>query len=95
MPSCARSPRSPREREARAGWDRRICTITPCRPICAGQSATTNSPAWASLTSVYTLALEGAIEDAEKGAAPALQIRSWVSRLELRFAKTIPYAWKK
>ena len=42
----------------------------------------------------YTLALEGAIEDEGKGAAPALQIRSWVSRLELRFAKTIPYAWK-
>ncbi len=42
----------------------------------------------------YTLALEGAIEDEGKGAAPALQIRSWVSRLELRFARTIPYAWK-
>jgi outer membrane protein assembly factor BamB len=42
----------------------------------------------------YTLALEGAIEDEGKGASPALQIRSWVSRLELRFAKTIPYAWK-
>jgi hypothetical protein len=34
----------------------------------------------------YTLALEGASQE--------LQIRSWVSRLDLRFAKTIPYAWK-
>jgi len=42
----------------------------------------------------YTLALEGAVEDAEKGAVPGLQIRSWVSRLDLRFAKTIPFAWK-
>src|SRR5262249_27769800 len=34
----------------------------------------------------YTLALEGAAQE--------LQIRSWVSRLELRFAKTIPFEWK-
>lgn len=34
----------------------------------------------------YTLALEGATQE--------LQIRSWVSRLDLRFAKTIPFAWK-
>jgi len=34
----------------------------------------------------YTLALEGATQE--------LQIRSWVSRLELRFAKTIPFPWK-
>jgi len=34
----------------------------------------------------YTLALEGASQE--------LQIRSWVSRLDLRFAKTIPFAWK-
>lgn len=34
----------------------------------------------------YTLALEGAAQE--------LQIRSWVSRLDLRFAKTIPFPWK-
>ncbi len=34
----------------------------------------------------YTLALEGASQE--------LQIRSWVSRLDLRFAKTIPFPWK-
>jgi outer membrane protein assembly factor BamB len=34
----------------------------------------------------YTLALEGATQE--------LQIRSWVSRLELRFARTIPFPWK-
>ena len=42
----------------------------------------------------YTLALEGSIEQEGKDAGPALQLRSWVSRLELRFAKTIPYDWK-
>lgn len=34
----------------------------------------------------YTLALEGAAQE--------LQIRSWASRLELRFARTIPFPWK-
>jgi hypothetical protein len=34
----------------------------------------------------YTLALEGATQE--------LQIRSWVSRLELRFARTISFPWK-
>ncbi len=34
----------------------------------------------------YTLALEGASQE--------LQIRSWVSRLDLRFAKTISFPWK-
>ncbi|HLJ10413.1 MAG TPA: pyrrolo-quinoline quinone, partial [Planctomycetaceae bacterium] len=34
----------------------------------------------------YTLALEGAAQE--------LQIRSWVSRLDLRFAKTMPFEWK-
>jgi hypothetical protein len=33
----------------------------------------------------YTLALNASQE---------LQVRSWTSRLELRFAKTIPYSWK-
>jgi outer membrane protein assembly factor BamB len=51
-------------------------------------------PAMGVINQRYTLALEGAVEDAEKGATPGLQIRSWVSRLELRFAKTIPFAWK-
>ena len=34
----------------------------------------------------YTLSLQGA--------AQALQIRSWTARLDLRFAKTIPFEWK-
>lgn len=34
----------------------------------------------------YTLALQGASQ--------TLQIRSWTARLELRFAKTIPFEWK-
>lgn len=34
----------------------------------------------------YTLALEGAAQE--------LQVRSWVSQLDLRFAKTIPFQWK-
>jgi hypothetical protein len=42
----------------------------------------------------YTLALEGAVEESPGVFTPGLQIRSWVSRLELRFAKTIPFAWK-
>lgn len=34
----------------------------------------------------YTLALQGASQ--------TLQIRSWTARLELRFAKTVPFEWK-
>ncbi len=51
-------------------------------------------PAMGVINQRYTLALEGAVEDAEKGATTGLQIRSWVSRLDLRFAKTIPFSWK-
>ncbi len=52
------------------------------------------TPAMGIINQRYTLALEGDVEDPEKGAVPGLQIRSWVSRLELRFAKTIPFPWK-
>jgi outer membrane protein assembly factor BamB len=51
-------------------------------------------PAMGVINQRYTLALEAAVEDAEKGAGPGLQIRSWVSRLDLRFAKSIPFGWK-
>lgn len=34
----------------------------------------------------YTLALQGA--------AQTLQVRSWTARVELRFAKTVPFEWK-
>jgi outer membrane protein assembly factor BamB len=50
-------------------------------------------PAMGVINQRYTLALESAVETPD-GAVPGLQIRSWVSRLELRFAKSIPYAWK-
>jgi outer membrane protein assembly factor BamB len=59
-----------------------------------GATRNDKTPAMGVINQRYTLALEGAIEDPEKGAVPGLQIRSWVSRLELRFAKTIPFAWK-
>jgi outer membrane protein assembly factor BamB len=51
-------------------------------------------PAMGVINQRYTLALEAAVEGGEAGAAPGLQIRSWVSRLDLRFAKTIPFSWK-
>jgi outer membrane protein assembly factor BamB len=51
-------------------------------------------PAMGVINQRYTLALEAAVEDPEKGAGPGLQIRSWVSRLDLRFAKTVPFSWK-
>jgi hypothetical protein len=51
-------------------------------------------PAMGVINQRYTLALESTVETADQGAVPGLQIRSWVSRLDLRFAKTIPFAWK-
>lgn len=50
-------------------------------------------PAMGVINQRYTLALESAVETPD-GAVPGLQIRSWVSRLEIRFARTIPFPWK-
>ncbi|MBS0262519.1 MAG: PQQ-binding-like beta-propeller repeat protein [Planctomycetes bacterium] len=58
-----------------------------------GSTRNNKTPAMGVINQRYTLALESAVETPE-GAVPGLQIRSWVSRLELRFAKTIPFPWK-
>ncbi|MGE5194766.1 MAG: PQQ-binding-like beta-propeller repeat protein [Deltaproteobacteria bacterium] len=58
-----------------------------------GSMRNNKMPAMGVINQRYTLALENAVEMPD-GAVPGLQIRSWVSRLELRFAKTIPFAWK-
>jgi outer membrane protein assembly factor BamB len=58
-----------------------------------GANRNNKTPAMGVINQRYTLALESALETPE-GAVPALQIRSWVSRRELRFAKTLPFAWK-
>jgi outer membrane protein assembly factor BamB len=57
-----------------------------------GSTRSGKMPAMGVINQRYTLALESALETPE-GAVPALQIRSWVSRRELRFAKTLPFAW--
>ncbi|MBI3866169.1 MAG: PQQ-binding-like beta-propeller repeat protein [Planctomycetia bacterium] len=51
-------------------------------------------PAMGVINQRYTLALESDVEFEGQGAIPALQIRSWASQLDLRFAKSIPFAWK-
>jgi outer membrane protein assembly factor BamB len=59
-----------------------------------GSTRHNKMPAMGVINQRYTLALESAVETPDQGAVPGLQIRSWVSRLDLRFAKTIPFAWK-
>ena len=58
-----------------------------------GATRNNKTPSMGVINQRYTLALESTVETSA-GAVPGLQIRSWVSRLDLRFAKTIPFDWK-
>jgi hypothetical protein len=51
-----------------------------------GTTREDKQPAMGVINQRYTLDLIGSTQE--------LQIRSWTSRLDLRFAKTIPFAWK-
>jgi len=59
-----------------------------------GSVRNNKTPSMGVINQRYTLALESSVETPDQGSVPGLQIRSWVSRLELRFAKTMPFAWK-
>ncbi len=76
----------PRGPAARRGWGRRRSPTTRFRRNCAARRKNGKMPDMGLINSRYTLDVMGSQQQ--------VQIRSWTPRLELRFAKTVPFAWK-